>query len=257
MAVIELKSPSQLAAMREAGRLVANVLAAVRGHAAVGVSLLELDALAADLISDAGAKPSFLHYHPGSAPTPYPAVICASVNDAVVHGIPTGSRLADGDLVSIDCGAAVDGWHGDSAISFTVGTARPEDLALIEATDDALHAGIAACRPGARLGDVSSAVGAIGRAAGYGLLANHGGHGVGRAMHELPHVPNEGRPGRGMRLRPGLVIAIEPMFHAGGRDAYRVGADGWTLYTDDGSRAAHAEHTVAVTGDGPVILTAR
>ena len=252
----ELKTPAQLDAMREAGRLVAAALAAVRGHAAVGVSLLELDAVAAATISDAGAKPSFLNYHPRSAPTPYPAVICASVNDAVVHGIPTGYRLADGDLVSIDCGAIVDGWHGDAAISFTVGTPRPADVALIETTVRALHAGIAACRPGGKLGDVSHAVGIVGRAAGYGLLADHGGHGVGRAMHELPHVPNEGRRGRGLRLRPGLVIAIEPMLLAGGRDGYRVGSDGWTLYTDDGTRAAHAEHTVAVTPDGPLILTA-
>lgn len=253
--MIELKTPTQLDAMRAAGRLVAGTLAAVRAHAKVGVTLLELDEVAAAMIADAGARSSFLHYHPRFAPSPYPAVICASVNDAVVHGVPTRRRLADGDLVSIDFGADVDGWHGDAAISFTVGTARPADLALIEATNRALQAGIAACRPGARLGDVSHAVGSIGRAAGYGLLANHGGHGVGRAMHELPHVPNEGRPGRGMKLRPGLVIAIEPMFLAGGRDGYRVGDDGWTLYTDDGSRAAHAEHTVAITENGPVVLT--
>lgn len=256
MGMVELKTPAQLETMREAGRVVAATLATVRSHAAVGVSLLELDAVAAATISDAGAKPSFLNYHPRFAPTPYPAVICASVNDAVVHGIPTGYRLNDGDLVSIDCGAVVDGWHGDAAISFTVGTPRPADLTLIEATNRSLHAGIAACRAGGKLGDVSHAVGAVGRAAGYGLLADHGGHGVGRAMHEMPHVPNEGRPGRGLRLRPGLVIAIEPMFLAGGRDGYRVGGDGWTLYTDDGTRAAHAEHTIAITHDGPLILTA-
>src|SRR5215470_13228920 len=206
--MIELKTPAQLDVMREAGIVVAATLAAVRSHAAVGVSLLELDAVAAATISDAGAKPSFLNYHPRFAPSPYPAVICASVNDAVVHGIPTGYLLEDGDLVSIDCGAIVDGWHGDAAISFTVGTSRPADLALIEATNRGLYAGIAACQPGAKLGDVSHAVGAVGRAAGYGLLADHGGHGVGRAMHEMPHVPNEGRPGRGLRLRTGLVIAI-------------------------------------------------
>jgi len=254
--MIELKTPAQLDVMREAGSVVAATLAAVRSRAAVGVSLLELDAVAAATISDAGAKPSFLNYHPPFAPSPYPAVICTSVNDAVVHGIPTGYRLEDGDLVSIDCGAIVDGWHGDAAVSFTVGTPRPADLALVESTNRGLHAGIAACRPGAKLGDVSHAIGAVGRAAGYGLLADHGGHGVGRAMHEMPHVPNEGRPGRGLRLRPGLVIAIEPMFLAGGRDGYRVGDDGWTLYTGDGSRAAHAEHTIAITRDGPVILTA-
>jgi len=178
------------------------------------------------------------------------------VNDVVVHGIPDGYRLADGDLVSIDCGAHLDGWHGDSAISFSVGTARADDQALIEAARRALQAGIDAAQPGQRLGDVSHAVGAIGRAAGYGIPDGFGGHGVGRAMHEAPHVPNDGRPGRGPRLRPGLVIAIEPMFMAGGRDAFRLAADGWAMHTIDGSRAAHVEHTVAVTADGPRVLTA-
>ncbi len=254
--MIELKSRGELAAMREAGRVVAAALAAVRRHAAVGVSLTELDEVAAQVIADAGAVPSFLDYHPRFAPTPYPAVICASVNDAVVHGIPTEHRLADGDLVSIDCGAHLDGWCGDSAVSFVVGEPDPADLALIDTTDRALAAGIAALRPGNRLGDVSHAIGVVGRTAGYGLLADHGGHGVGRAMHEPPHVPNEGTPGRGVRLVPGLVIAIEPMLIAGGGDAYRVEPDGWTLSTADGSRAAHCEHTVAVTENGPLVLTA-
>ena len=253
--MIELKSRAELDAMREAGRVVAAALDAVRATAAVGVSLKELDAVAAQVIADAGAVSSFLDYHPGFAPTPYPAVICASVNDAVVHGIPTDHRLADGDLVSIDCGAHLDGWCGDAAISFVVGTADPADLALIDATERALAAGIAATRPGNRLGDVAHAIGVVGRGAGYGILADHGGHGVGRAMHEQPHVPNEGKPGRGIRLVPGLVIAIEPMLIAGGGDAYLIGSDGWTLSTIDGSRAAHAEHTVAVTEGGPLVLT--
>jgi methionyl aminopeptidase len=253
--MIELKSRTELQAMREAGRVVANALAAVRAQADVGVSLLELDAVAAQVIAEAGAVPSFLNYQPRSAPTPYPAVICASVNSAIVHGIPTAYRLADGDLVSIDCGAHLDGWCGDSAISFVVGTPRPADLRLIETTERALAAGIAAARPGNRLGDVSHAVGAVARAGGYGLLADHGGHGVGRAMHEAPHVPNEGRPRRGLRLVPGLAIAIEPMLIAGGRDTYRVGRDGWTLSSADGTRAAHVEHTIAITEDGPVVLT--
>jgi methionyl aminopeptidase len=253
--MIELKNESELAVMREAGRVVARTLEAVRAAVVIGVSLKELDELAAGVISENGAKPSFLDYHPGSAPTPYPGVICASVNDAVVHGIPTNYRLRDGDLVSIDCGAYVDGWHGDAAISFVVGTADPADLELIETTARGLAAGIEAAQPGNRLGDIGQAVAAVGRGAGYGLLADHGGHGIGRAMHEAPHVPNEGRAGKGLRIKPGMVLAIEPMFLAGGSDDYRHAEDGWTLHTADGSRAAHVEHTVAITEDGPRILT--
>lgn len=254
--MIELKSRGELDAMRAAGRVVARVLQAVREQAAVGTSLRELDTLAADILSDAGAKSSFLHYHPGFAPTPYPAVLCTSVNDAVVHGIPTDYRLGDGDLLSVDFGAHLDGWHGDAAVSFVVGAANQADLDLIAATEQGLWAGIGQARPGNRMGDVGHAIGAIGRHAGYGLLADHGGHGVGRAMHEAPHVPNEAVAGKGMRLREGLVIAIEPMFVAGGRDDYRYAEDGWTILTSDGSRAAHVEHTIAVTGDGPLVLTA-
>ncbi|TQM78088.1 methionine aminopeptidase type I [Saccharothrix saharensis] len=254
--MIELKSPGELDAMRAAGLVVADALTAVREHARVGVSLLELDEIAHGVIRDAGAGSSFLHYLPPFAPTPFPGVICASVNDLIVHGIPDGYRLRDGDLVSIDCGAHLDGWHGDSAISFVVGSADPADLLLVDTARRALDAGIAAAVPGARLGDVSHAVGAIGRAAGYGMPADFGGHGIGRAMHEPPGVPNEGVPGRGLTLRPGMAIAIEPMFHAGGRDAYYAAEDGWALHTVDGSRAAHVEHTVAVTEDGPRVLTA-
>ncbi|MGH3756515.1 type I methionyl aminopeptidase [Actinophytocola sp.] len=254
--MVELKTEAELAVMREAGRVVANALAAVRAAAAVGVSLLELDEVADDVLASAGAKSSFQHYHPHFAPTPFPAVICASVNDVIVHGIPSEYRLLDGDLVSVDFGACVDGFHGDSAISFIVGTPRPADVALIADTRDALEAGIAAARAGGRLGDVSAAVGEIGRARGYGIPSSFGGHGVGRAMHEAPSVPNEGRPGRGLSLRPGLTIAIEPMFMAGGRDRFVTDPDGWALRTVDGSRAAHIEHTIAVTGSGPVILTA-
>ena len=255
--MIEVKTPGQVDAMRAAGRVVAESLAAVRAHAAVGVTLRDLDTVAADTIAAAGAEPLFLDYHPKWAPSPFPGVICASVNDEVVHGIPTGRRLGPGDLVSIDCGARLDGWSGDAAISFVVGAADPADLDLIDATEEALRAGIAAARPGNRLGDVSHAIAAVAGARGYGLLANHGGHGVGREMHEDPFVPNEGRPARGLPLRPGLVLALEPMLLAGGDSDYRTGADGWTLSTADGSRAAHAEHTVAVTEQGPLILTAR
>ncbi|MEU6642152.1 type I methionyl aminopeptidase [Saccharomonospora sp. NPDC046836] len=253
--MIELKTPGELDAMRLAGKVVATALHAVRDAAAVGTSLMELDEVAAGVLAQAGARSSFLNYHPRFAPSPYPAVLCTSVNDAVVHGIPTGYRLRDGDLLGIDFGAEVDGWHGDSAISFVVGTPDPRDLELIATTERALMAGIGAAQPGNRLGDIGAAIGAIGRRAGYGLLADHGGHGVGRAMHEEPHVPNEGKAGEGLQLRPGMVLAIEPMFVAGGGDDYRVGDDGWTLYTADGSRAAHVEHTIAVTADGPRILT--
>lgn len=253
--MVELKTATELAVMREAGRVVVRALAAVRESADTGVSLAELDAVAAQVMADAGAKPSFLGYHPNWAPTPYPGVICASVNDAIVHGIPGRYRLRDGDLLSIDCGAAIDGWHGDAAVSFVVGAADPADLALIAATDQALAAGIAAAQPGAKMGDVSAAIATIGRAAGYGVTEDHGGHGIGRAMHEDPPVPNGGRPGRGLRLRPGLVLALEPMFTRGGRDDYRHADDGWTVHTTDGTRASHSEHTVAITEAGPVVLT--
>lgn len=252
---MELKDPKAIDAMREAGRVVAQALDAVRVEAAVGVTLKELDDVAATVIREAGATSPFLNYQPSFASSPFPAVICASVNDAIVHGIPDAYRLGDSDLVSIDCGAVLDGWAGDAAVSFTVGSARPQDTELIRITQQALDAGIAAARPGGRMGDVASAVGTIGRGAGYGIPRDFGGHGVGRQMHEDPSVPNEGRAHRGLKLREGLVIAIEPMFMAGGDDSYVLADDGWTLHTADGSRAAHIEHTIAVTADGPRILT--
>jgi methionyl aminopeptidase len=253
--MIELKSDGALDAMREAGRVVAHALGAVKKQAAPGVSLKDLDEVAHAVIRDAGATSPFLHYHPSFAPTPFPAVICASVNDVIVHGIPDSYRLRDGDLVSIDCGAILDGWTGDAAVSFTVGASQARDLRLIETTERALAAGIAAATVGARLGDVSSAIGSVARGAGYGVPSGFGGHGVGRHMHEDPHVPNEGTPGRGLRLRHGLVLAIEPMLMAGGGSDYVVAPDGWALRTVDGTRAAHAEHTVAITKEGPRILT--
>ncbi|OMI34057.1 type I methionyl aminopeptidase [Streptomyces sparsogenes] len=254
--MVEIKTDASLDAMREAGRVVAAALAATQEAAAVGVSLRELDEVARAVLAEAGATSPFLGYRPHFAPTPFPAVICASVNDAIVHGIPDGYRLRDGDLVSIDCGAIVDGWAGDAAVSFIVGTPRPADQRLVEATRQALAAGIEAAVVGARMGDISHAIGAVARAAGYGIMEDYGGHGIGRSMHEDPPVPNEGRPGRGYRLRHGLVLAIEPMFTAGGHDAYNTDPDGWTLRTVDGSRAAHSEHTVAITEDGPRVLTA-
>ncbi|MEU8249721.1 type I methionyl aminopeptidase [Nonomuraea sp. NPDC048916] len=253
--MVELKSAAELDAMREAGRVVARALEEVVRHAAVGVRLEELDEVAATVIAGAGATSAFLHYHPPFAPTPYPAVTCVSVNDVIVHGIPGRYQLRDGDLVSVDCGAYLDGWAGDSAVSFSVGSPRAGDTALIEAAERALRAGIEAAVPGNRMGDIGHAVASVASAGGYGVPVDFGGHGIGRRMHEDPHVPNHGRPGRGLVLRPGLVLAIEPMFIAGGHSRYLTAADGWSLCSVDGSRAAHAEHTVAITDDGPRILT--
>lgn len=253
--MVELKTAGEIEAMRAAGKIVADALAAVRECASVGVRLTELDRAARDVLAKAGAASPFLGYQPSFASVPFPAVICTSVNDAALHGIPTRYRLADGDLLSIDCGAVLDGWAGDAAISLIVGQPRPADVRLIEAAQAALTAGIAAAVASARIGDISAAIGTIGRAHGYGINTDFGGHGVGHSMHESPSVPNEGRPGRGMKLQTGLVIAIEPWFLGGGRDAYRVDQDGWTLRSGDGSRAAHVEHTIAITDDGPRILT--
>ncbi|WP_122618867.1 type I methionyl aminopeptidase [Streptomyces sp. Tu 4128] len=255
--MVELKTDTSIDAMHTAGQVVARALTAARNAAAVGVSLLELDEVAHGVLKEAGAGSPFLGYRPSFAPTPFPAVLCASVNDAIVHGIPDGYRLRDGDLVSLDCGATLDGWAGDSAISFVVGTPRPADVALVETAERALAAGIAAAVVGNRIGDISHAIGTVCRAGGYGIMDDFGGHGIGRQMHEDPGVPNEGRPGRGLPLRHGMVIAIEPMLIAGGRDDYHAAADGWTLRTNDGSRAAHVEHTVAITDSGPRVLTAR
>ncbi|KOX09767.1 MULTISPECIES: type I methionyl aminopeptidase [unclassified Streptomyces] len=255
--MVELKTDTSIDAMHAAGRVVGRALTAVREAARVGVSLLELDEVAREVLREAGASSPFLGYRPSFAPTPFPAVICASVNDAIVHGIPTPYRLRDGDLLSVDCGAVLDGWAGDSAISFVVGRARPADLRLVETAEQALAAGIEAAVPGNRIGDIAHAVGRVCRTAGYGVPQGFGGHGVGRRMHEEPEVPNEGRPGRGLPLRPGMVLAIEPMLIASGKDGYHEAADGWTLCTNDGSRAAHVEHTVAITESGPRILTAR
>ena len=255
--MMELKTDASIDAMYAAGQVVGRALTAVRQAADVGVSLLELDEVAREVLREAGASSPFLGYRPSFAPVPFPAVLCASVNDAIVHGIPTAYRLRDGDVVSLDFGAELDGWVGDSAISFVVGRPRPADPRLIETAERALAAGIEAARVGNRIGDIAHAIGSVCRTAGYGIPDGFGGHGVGRRMHEEPDVPNEGRPGRGVPLRHGMVLAIEPMLIGSGKDAYYEADDGWTLRTSDGSRAAHAEHTVAVTDDGPRILTAR
>jgi methionyl aminopeptidase len=251
----ELKTESEIEAMAAAGAVVAEALRAVIGHAKPGRTTADLDKVAAEVLIRHGATSPFLNYHPDWAPSPFPAVLCTSVNDAIVHGVPNAEVLADGDLVSVDFGATLRGWCGDAARSFIVGTPRTQDAALIAATDAALAAGIAAVRSGNTLGDIGYAIEKVARGAGYGMLADHGGHGIGRTMHEDPHVPNEGRRGKGMKLRLGLVIAIEPMLIADGTDGYRHDSDGWTLRTATGARAAHSEHTVAITRDGARILT--
>jgi len=242
--------------MHEAGRFVASVLEATAAATAVGVNLLELDALAHAMITERGAESCYIDYHPSFGGSPFGKVLCTSVNDAALHGLPHNYTLADGDVVSLDFAASVDGWVADSALTVIVGTADPQDVTLIETVEAALVAGIDAAQPGGRMGDVSAAIGAVARAAGYGVNLDFGGHSVGRTMHGDLHVPNDGRPGRGFPLQPGLVFAIEPWLM---RDTDRIytDADGWTLRSLDGSRAAHVEHTVAITADGPVVLTAR
>ena len=254
--MVEYKTPGEIDAMHAAGQVVARILAAVREQAAPRVRLAELDATARDVLAEARAISPFLGYQPGFANTPFPAVICASVNDAALHDIPGRYRLRDGDLLSVDCGATLNGWTADAALSVQVGHPRPEDTRLIDTAARALRAGIAAAVPGGRLGDISAAIGAVGHAARYGIPTDFGGHGIGRTMHEDPHIPNAGRPGRGLRLVPGLVVAIEPWFLAGGIDQCQVDPNGWTIRSTDGSRAAHVEHTIAITDDGPVVLTA-
>lgn len=253
---VALKSPEEIEQMRPVGRLVADVLSSLREFARIGMTTNDLDAHAAELIATAGARSVYLGYHPSFGAMPYPGVLCISVNDAALHGLPSVRVLADGDVVSVDFACELQGWVADSALTFQLGTATPEATRLIETTAHALDVGIAAARPGARMGDVSAAIGTVGRRAGYGINADFGGHGVGRTMHEEPHVANLGRRHTGLKLRTGLVVAIEPWFMAGG-DGYVVDDDGWTIRSADGSLTAHFEHTVALTPAGTVVLTAR
>lgn len=254
--MIELRTPAEIDEMRPAGRFVASVLNAVKNATSVGTNLLELDALAHSMIRDAGAESCYIDYHPSFGASPFGKVLCTSVNDAVLHGLPFDYAVAAGDIVSIDFAASVNGWVADSAISFIVGDADPEDLRIIRATEEALVAGIAKAVPGNALGDISAAIGDVAASYGYTVNMDFGGHGVGREMHGDPHVPNDGRAGRGYRLREGLVIAIEPWFMRTTDEIY-TDDDGWTLRSADGSRGAHSEHTVAITADGPIVLTDR
>jgi methionyl aminopeptidase len=254
--VIELFNAAEIERMRPAGRFVADVLTRLREAADVGVNLLELDALAAGMIAERGAVSCYVDYHPSFGAMPFGKVLCTSVNDAVLHGLPHDYALRDGDLLSVDFAASVDGFVADSALSLVVGTPRAEDLALIATTERALAAAIDVAQVGNRLGDISHAIGTVAREAGLSVNLQFGGHGVGRTMHGDPHVSNDGRPGRGLVLRPGLVIAIEPWFMLG-TDEIFTDPDGWTLRSADGSRGAHSEHTIAVTEGGPLVLTAR
>ena len=245
--MITRKSPEQIDAMRRAGRLVGHTLSTLVETVRPGVTLTELDALAERVIRGGGGIPSFLGYHG------FPATLCLSPNSWVVHGIPNGYVLQDGDILSIDCGAIVEGWHGDAAVTVPVGRVDEAGRRLIETTERAMWAGIAQVRAGNRLSDIGHAVERV-AAPGYGVVREYVGHGIGTAMHEEPQVPNYGRPGRGLRLQVGLVLAIEPMVNEGGPET-RVLDDGWTVVTRDGSRSAHFEHTVAITPDGPEVLT--
>lgn len=253
--MIELRTPAELAQMRVAGQFVASVLTATSSAAAVGVNLLELDALAHDMIRERGAESCYIDYHPSFGGSPFGKVICTSVNDAALHGLPHDYALRDGDVLTLDFAASVDGWVSDSAVTLIVGTPRPEDERLIDVTRRALDAGIAAAVVGNRMGDVSAAIGEVARKARLSVNLDFGGHSVGREMHGDLHVPNDGKPRRGFPLQPGLVFAIEPWFMHTTRKIY-TDDDGWTLRSADGSRAAHFEHTVAVTDEGPVILSA-
>jgi methionyl aminopeptidase len=253
---IQYKTPDQIGLMRGAGLVVADALEAMRRAVAPGVSTADLDEIAANVIRSAGAIPSFLGYHD------YPATICASVNSQIVHAIPSSTQvLREGDLISLDCGAILDGWHGDAAITVAVGEVRPELLRLAKAAEDSLWAGIAAAGRGlksgkGRLTDISRAVEtAVKKAGRYGIVDGYGGHGIGTEMHQDPHVLNHGRPGKGPQLAPGLVLAIEPMVTLGSPRTVEL-SDGWTVVTQDGSVAAHVEHTVAFLADGLWVLTA-
>ncbi len=254
--MIELHSPAEIDEMRPAGRFIASVLTATSAAADVGVNLLELDALAHEMIRAEGAESCYIDYHPSFGASPFGKVICTSVNDAALHGLPHDYVLRDGDLLTLDFAAAVDGWVCDSAMSFVVGEPDPADLDLIATAERALAAGIERARVGGRMGDISSAIGDVARGAGLSVNLDFGGHGVGRTMHGEPHIPNDGRAGRGLKLRAGLVLAIEPWFISDTDEIY-TDDDGWTLRSRTGARAAHAEHTVAITPEGPLVLTER
>jgi methionyl aminopeptidase len=253
--MIEILTPSELAKARDTGALVANILQTLKSRSAVGTNLLDIDRWAKAMILEAGARSCYVDYAPSFGRGPFGHYICTAVNDAVLHGMPHDYTLADGDLLTLDLAVSLGGVAADAAISFLVGDVQPaESVALITATEHALKAGIAAAAPGARIGDISFAIGEVLSAAGYPINSEFGGHGIGSTMHQDPHVANTGRPGRGYTLRPGLLLALEPWVMADTATLV-TDADGWTLRSATGCRTAHSEHTIAVTDDGAKILT--
>jgi methionyl aminopeptidase len=252
--VIEILNPAELSRARATGAVVADILQELKKRVAVGTNLLEIDRWAQELIDEAGAQSCYVDYAPSFGRGPFGHYICTAVNDAVLHGRPRDQALVDGDLLTLDLAVTRRGIAADAAISFVVGRAAAESLALIDATERALDAAIAAVRPGARVGDVSFAIGTVLTEAGYAVNTEFGGHGIGSTMHQDPHVSNIGRPGRGYRLRPGLLLALEPWVMADTAELV-TDADGWTLRSATGCRTAHTEHTIAVTDTGAEILT--
>jgi methionyl aminopeptidase len=248
LVMITIKSPEEIAKMRKAGRVVAEMLEACAKAARPGITTDDLDKVAREVLAKRKAKSNFLGYHG------YPAVICTSPNDVIVHGIPGKYRLVEGDIISIDCGAIIDGWHGDAARTIPVGEISEEARKLITVTEESLWAGIQHVRKGARLSDIGHAVQTVAEGAGFSIVREYVGHGIGRAMHEEPQVPNYGEPGKGMKLKVGHCLAVEPMVNLGGPDT-QLNEDGWTVITADGSLSAHFEHSIAVTEDGPEVLT--
>ncbi|MBF6383753.1 type I methionyl aminopeptidase [Nocardia farcinica] len=253
--MVELKTAAEIERMRVTGAFVADVLADLRARAQVGVNLLDLEAHVRERIRQRGAVSCYWDYAPSFGRGPFRNTVCLSVNDAVLHGMPFDYRLRDGDVLSMDLAVSIDGWVADAAVTVIVGTARAEDQRLVRATEDALAAAIEAAVSGNRLGDISAAIAAVAADYGYPVNTEFGGHGLGRTMHEDPHVANVGRPGRGMKLRPGLTLALEPWFARTTDRIYIDDADGWTVRSADGSRTAHSEHTVAITAEGPLVLT--
>jgi methionyl aminopeptidase len=253
--VIELKTAAEIDKMAVTGEFVAQTLATLSNEARPGVNLMDLEQHARRLVSERGATSCYWDYAPSFGRGPFRNVICLSVNDAVLHGMPRDYVLDDGDVLSLDFAVSIDGWVADSAVTVIVGdNADDRDTALVDSTRRALAAGIAAAVPGGRLGDVSAAIGEVATEAGYRVNVEFGGHGLGRTMHEDPHVPNSGRRGRGLLLRSGMTLALEPWW-ARGSDRLSIDADGWTLRSADGSNTAHSEHTIAITDQGPRILT--
>jgi methionyl aminopeptidase len=247
-ASLMLKTAEQVAIMRRAGRVVAEMLDACQAAARPGATTADLDRVARDVLAKRKAKSNFLNYHG------YPAVICTSPNNVIVHGIPGPYRLEEGDLISIDCGAIIEGWHGDAARTIPVGEISEEARKLIRVTEESLWAGIAHVRKGARLSDIGHAVQTVAEGAGFSVVREYVGHGIGRAMHEEPQVPNYGEPGKGIKLKVGHVLAVEPMVNLGSAET-QLNEDGWTVVTADGTLSAHFEHSIAVTEDGPEVLT--